>query len=106
MTHSRHLPHDRDVGRTAKSSTKGEVMKVVVIGGTGVIDSKVVSKLTQRGHEALAAAPNTGVNTSLDGYLYYVAQHEVGAFDFASGRCIGAVMRFPWLHGQEREFSP
>ena len=37
--------------------------EVVVIGGTGVIDSKVVSKLTQRGHEALAAAPNTGVNT-------------------------------------------
>src|SRR6478752_7164983 len=63
MTHSRHLPHDRDVGRTTKSSTKGEVMKVVVIGGTGLIGSKVVSKLTQRGHEALAAAPNTGVNT-------------------------------------------
>src|SRR6476660_10451235 len=38
-------------------------MKVVVIGGTGLIGSKVVSKLTQRGHEALAAAPDTGVNT-------------------------------------------
>jgi uncharacterized protein YbjT (DUF2867 family) len=38
-------------------------MKVVVIGGTGLIGSKVVSKLTQREHEALAAAPNTGVNT-------------------------------------------
>jgi len=38
-------------------------MKIVVIGGTGLIGSKVVSKLTQRGHEALAAAPNTGVNT-------------------------------------------
>lgn len=44
-------------------STKGEVMKIVVIGGTGLIGSKVVSKLTQLGHEALAAAPNTGVNT-------------------------------------------
>ena len=41
-------------------------MKVVVIGGTGLIGSKVVSKLTQRGHEALAAAPNTGVNTITD----------------------------------------
>src|SRR5262249_40924931 len=60
---SQRLPLDRDVGRTAKSSTKGEVMKIVVIGGTGLIGSKVVSKLTQRGHEALAAAPNTGVNT-------------------------------------------
>jgi uncharacterized protein YbjT (DUF2867 family) len=38
-------------------------MKIVVIGGTGLIGSKVVEKLTQRGHQAIAAAPNTGVNT-------------------------------------------
>jgi uncharacterized protein YbjT (DUF2867 family) len=38
-------------------------MKIVVIGGTGLIGSKVVAKLKQRGHEAVAAAPNTGVNT-------------------------------------------
>jgi uncharacterized protein YbjT (DUF2867 family) len=38
-------------------------MKIVVIGGTGLIGSKVIEKLRQRGHEALAAAPNTGVNT-------------------------------------------
>lgn len=38
-------------------------MKIVVIGGTGLIGSKVVRKLTELGHEALAAAPNTGVNT-------------------------------------------
>jgi hypothetical protein len=38
-------------------------MKVVVIGGTGLIGSKVVAKLSQHGHEAIAAAPNTGVNT-------------------------------------------
>jgi uncharacterized protein YbjT (DUF2867 family) len=38
-------------------------MKVVVIGGTGLIGSKVVSMLTEHGHDALAAAPNTGVNT-------------------------------------------
>lgn len=38
-------------------------MKIVVIGGTGLIGSKVVHKLTALGHEALAAAPNTGVNT-------------------------------------------
>jgi hypothetical protein len=41
----------------------GDVMKIVVIGGTGLIGSKVVAKLKQKGHEALAAAPNTGVNT-------------------------------------------
>jgi len=38
-------------------------MKTVVIGGTGLIGSKVVANLKQKGHEALAAAPNTGVNT-------------------------------------------
>ena len=38
-------------------------MKIVVIGGTGLIGSKVVTKLQGLGHEALAAAPNTGVNT-------------------------------------------
>jgi uncharacterized protein YbjT (DUF2867 family) len=38
-------------------------MKIIVIGGTGLIGSKVVANLKQKGHEALAAAPNTGVNT-------------------------------------------
>ena len=38
-------------------------MKVVVIGGTGLIGSKLVGKLNEQGHEAVAAAPNTGVNT-------------------------------------------
>lgn len=38
-------------------------MKIVVIGGTGLIGSKLVTKLTEHGHEAVAAAPNTGVNT-------------------------------------------
>jgi len=38
-------------------------MKIVVIGGTGLIGSKVVSNLRQKGHKVIAAAPNTGVNT-------------------------------------------
>lgn len=38
-------------------------MKIVVIGGTGLIGSKVVAKLAAQGHEAVAAAPNTGVDT-------------------------------------------
>jgi uncharacterized protein YbjT (DUF2867 family) len=38
-------------------------MKIVVIGGTGLIGSKLVSRLSEHGHEAVAASPNTGVNT-------------------------------------------
>jgi uncharacterized protein YbjT (DUF2867 family) len=38
-------------------------MKIVVIGGTGLIGLKLVSKLREHGHEAVPAAPNTGVNT-------------------------------------------
>ena len=38
-------------------------MKIVVIGGTGLIGSKVVQQLRQSGYQAVAAAPNTGVNT-------------------------------------------
>jgi uncharacterized protein YbjT (DUF2867 family) len=38
-------------------------MKIVVIGGTGLIGSKVVEKLKQKGDEVIAAAPKTGVNT-------------------------------------------
>lgn len=38
-------------------------MKIVVIGGTGLIGSKVVSGLRAKWHEVVAASPNTGVNT-------------------------------------------
>src|SRR4051812_18464325 len=38
-------------------------MKIVVIGGTGLIGSKLVAKLDEQGHEAVAASPDTGVNT-------------------------------------------
>ncbi|PDT87542.1 NmrA family transcriptional regulator [Bradyrhizobium sp. Y36] len=37
-------------------------MKIVVIGGTGLIGSKLVAKLRQLGHEAVAASPKSGVN--------------------------------------------
>ena len=38
-------------------------MKIVVIGGTGLIGSKLVNELREQGHEAVAASPNTGVNS-------------------------------------------
>ena len=38
-------------------------MKIVVIGGSGLIGSKLVPKLRERGHEAVAASPDSGVNS-------------------------------------------
>src|SRR3984957_11026663 len=42
---------------------KGAIIKIVVIGGTGLIGSKLVNKLREHGHEAVPASPNSGVNT-------------------------------------------
>jgi len=39
------------------------IMKIVVIGGSGLIGSKLVSKLREQGHEAIAASPKSGVNS-------------------------------------------
>jgi uncharacterized protein YbjT (DUF2867 family) len=49
--------------RTRSAPDKEDEMKIVVIGGTGLIGSKLVEKLCEDGHEALAASPDTGVNT-------------------------------------------
>jgi glutamate dehydrogenase/leucine dehydrogenase len=38
--------------------------KIVVIGGSGLIGTKVVKTLTEQGHEALAASPSTGVGAT------------------------------------------
>ena len=38
-------------------------MKIVVIGGAGLIGSKLVAKLDEQGHDAVPASPNSGVNT-------------------------------------------
>ena len=39
-------------------------MKIVVIGGTGLIGSKTVAILRQGGHEVVAASPQSGINTN------------------------------------------
>ena len=48
------------IGLTRKGTS---IMKLVIIGGTGLIGSKLVAKLREHGHEAVPAAPDTGVNT-------------------------------------------
>jgi uncharacterized protein YbjT (DUF2867 family) len=50
-----------DHGNINKTMPGG--MKIVVIGGTGLIGTKLVNELRQRGHEAVAASPSTGINT-------------------------------------------
>jgi uncharacterized protein YbjT (DUF2867 family) len=53
-------------------------MKIVVMGGTGLIGSKVIEKLKQKGHAAVAAAPSTGVNAITgEGLAAVVAGAEV-----------------------------
>jgi len=43
--------------------SRRQIMKIVVIGGTGLIGSKLVNKLRQLGHEVVAASPSSGVNS-------------------------------------------
>src|SRR5262245_31895447 len=50
-------------GRLEIGQAKGGTMKIVVIGGTGLIGSKLVEKLREDGRDALAASPDTGVDT-------------------------------------------
>ena len=44
-------------------------MKIIVIGGSGLIGSKLVTKLGEHGHEAIAASPDSGVDTLTGGGL-------------------------------------
>lgn len=57
------MPSVLDAEKMPQADMEGAVMRIVVIGGTGLVGSKVVEDLTERGHEAIAAAPSTGVNT-------------------------------------------
>lgn len=45
------------------NKSTGNSLKIVVIGGSGLIGKKVVNNLRQQGHKVLAASPSTGVNT-------------------------------------------
>src|SRR5262249_35793041 len=66
----------RDVVST---TTKEDEMKIVVIGGTGLIGSKLVEKRREAGHHPLAASPDTGVNTiTCEGLAEAFAGADVG----------------------------
>src|SRR5438034_2677376 len=67
-------------------------MKIVVIGGTGLIGAKVVAKLAERGHEAIPASPRLGINTitgegvaaALDGASVVVDVSNSPNFEYAT----------------------
>ncbi len=70
-------------------------MRIVVIGGTGLVGSKVVQGLTEHGHEAVAAAPSTGVNTLTGEGLSEVLRGAAAVVDVSNS---------PTLDGAAKEF--
>lgn len=71
-------------------------MKTVVIGGTGLIGSKVVTKLRERGYEAVAASPASGVNTLTGEGLVEVLKNASVVVDVSNSPSFedAAVMEF------------
>ena len=71
-------------------------MKLVIIGGTGLIGSKLVTKLREHGHDAVAASPVTGVNTLTGEGLAEVLQGASVVIDVSNSPSFedAAVMEF------------
>jgi uncharacterized protein YbjT (DUF2867 family) len=71
-------------------------MKIVIIGGTGLIGSKLVTRLREHGHEAVPAAPNTGVNTLTGEGLAQVLSGAAVVVDVSNSPSFedAAVLRF------------
>src|SRR5688572_13510393 len=71
-------------------------MKLVIIGGTGLIGSKLVTTLRELGHEAVAASPNSGVNTITGVGLADVLQGATVVVDVSNSPSFeeAAVMEF------------
>ncbi len=70
-------------------------MKIVVIGGTGLIGSKLVSQLLEQGHDAVAAAPKTGVNAITGEGLAEVLKGASVLVDVSTSRGVGPVRLLP-----------
>src|SRR4029079_3183932 len=80
----------------ADDTLEGGSMKLVVIGGTGLIGSRLVPKLRELGHEAVAASPNTGVNPLIGGGLAEALQGASVVVDVSNSPSFedAAVMTF------------
>src|SRR5262245_59025783 len=71
-------------------------MKIVVIGGTGLIGSKLVASLRADGHDAVAASPDTGVNTITGDGLAEALKGASGVVDVSNSPSFedAAVLKF------------
>jgi uncharacterized protein YbjT (DUF2867 family) len=80
----------------AVGTQEGSTVKVVVIGGTGLIGSRVVAKLRDEGHDAVPASPDTGVNTLTGQGLEEVLQRATVVVDVSNSPSFEemAVMNF------------
>ena len=61
---TRGLSYTSVINRRKSRPSQEAIMKIVVIGGSGLIGSRVVTQLRQRGHEVLAASPSTASTPS------------------------------------------
>jgi uncharacterized protein YbjT (DUF2867 family) len=61
-------------------------VKIVVVGGTGLIGSKVVAKLREHGHEAVSASPDSGVDTLTGAGLSFVLDGAAAVVDVTNSR--------------------
>jgi uncharacterized protein YbjT (DUF2867 family) len=78
------------------SITERNIMKLVIIGGTGLIGSKLVTRLRAQGHDAVAASPATGVNTLTGEGLADALQNASAVVDVSNAPSFeeAAVMKF------------
>ena len=81
-------------------------MKIVVIGGTGLIGSKTCAILRQRGHEVVAASPQSGVNTITGEGLKEVMVGAQVVIDLANSPSFEDKAVLEFFEAFERNFLP
>jgi uncharacterized protein YbjT (DUF2867 family) len=85
-----------DTAQSKSPKTNRATLKVVVIGGSGLIGSKLVAQLSEHGHKAVSASPNTGVNTLTGEGLSQVLEGASVVVDVSNSPSFedAAVMKF------------
>src|SRR5712691_23616 len=85
-----------DFTRPLRATNERSIMKIVVIGGSGLIGSKLVNKLREHGHEAVPASPASGVDTLTGAGLAEVFQDTQVVVDVTNSPSFddAAVLKF------------